>query len=520
MEKACILIVDDEADIRDQVAGLLQDEGYDTCEAATSIEALEVFSDKKPDLVILDVWLNDKEFDGLVVLRKMKARHSQIPVIMMSGHETIVNAVEALELKAFDFLVKPFQTDKLLQNVKNALAQARLEKENQELRVFFPKETKLQGRSNKIQNIAQTISKVASTNSRVLITGPGGSGKEVAARMIHDLSPRAGKPFMVLHCASLHPARFEQELFGNDATGPATTSSVGVLEQGEGGTLLLDEIADMPLETQGKMVRVLQEQTFYRLGSRQPRPMNMRILASSNRDLEKLMEDGVLRQDLYYRLNVVPLVMPALVDIPEDIPVLVQYFMEKSCRDAGIAPKRFTEDVMSAFKSHNWPGNVRQLRNAVEWIIIMHAGESNQENDKSEDGNSMVTMAHLPPDLSVMAGQDSSYKISADFLALSLKEAREIFEKDYLSAQLRRFGGNISRTSECIGMERSALHRKLRTLGLHTSERPGNTVNAIDRKQNAKNIAVSASNFDKALKSLQNKPISDQGIKPSVKKTG
>ena len=489
MNKQTILIVDDEYDIRQQLAGLLMDEGYLTMEAASSAEALEQFAIKRPDMAILDVWLDDKEFDGVALLQKLKAQDSKLPVLMMSGHSTISTAVDALRFGAFDFLEKPFQTDKMLQGIKNALEKARLEKENQELKIFFPKEKKLHGESTKIRNIRQLLEKVSPTNSRVLITGEAGTGKEVAARMIHELSPRRNRQFYILHCATLNPDNFEQELFGLETAGSTAGANIGILEQSDGGTLLLDEIADMPFETQGKMVRVLQEQVFYRVGSRQPRPIDVRVLASSNRDLEALMAEGRLRQDLYYRLNVVPMHMPSLSDIPDDVPFLAMYFMEKSCREAGVPRKRFSDSVLSTLQTHTWPGNVRQLRNAIEWIMIMHA----------KDNQEVVGMEHLPPDLATMSGSaedNGSYRISADFMMLQLKDARETFERDYLSAQLRRFKGNISRTAECIGMERSALHRKLRTLGLHTSDRGSDAPSVQEGIQEEADFAGASEGLD------------------------
>lgn len=455
--KSEILIVDDEADIRAAIDGLLVDEGYLTRSSASAENALEEIQARKPDLVILDIWLEGSKMDGMECLKKIKESAPELPVLMISGHGNIETAVSALQIGAYDFIEKPFKSDRILVLVQRALEAARLKRENRELRIRASGPASLDGHSPQISQIRALVQRVAPTNSRVLITGAPGTGKEVAARLLHTLSRRNESPYIVLNCATMHPDHFESELFGveNDMTGKPEKR--GVLELANGGTLFLDEVADMPLETQGKIVRVLQEQNFRRLNGRTPVATDMRIIASTNRNLEELIAAGSFRQDLYYRLNVVPLAMPALAERREDIPVLALHFMEQAALSAGTSPRHFSDDALAAMQACDWPGNVRQLRNTIEWLLIM-----------TEPGKP-IRADMLPPEIT-SSGQAAEQSMGTVFVNLPLREAREVFEREYLLSQITRFGGNISRTAGFVGMERSALHRKLKSLGIQNNE--------------------------------------------------
>jgi len=460
-QPADILIVDDEADIRTMIQGILEDEGYTLRQAGNSKHAYEKISERVPDLIIQDIWLQYSEHDGLKILETVKEQYPLLPVIMISGHGTIETAVSAIQRGAYDFIEKPFKTDRLILMVERALESARLKRENEKLREKAEGPSDLVGASNVISNLRNNISRVAQTSSRVLLTGEPGTGKDVAARMIHKLSQRADGPFMVLNCATMRPERLEMELFGNEAGVMGESARAGVLEQAHTGTLFLDEVADMPLETQGKIVRVLQEQKFQRLGGKDLIEADVRIIASTNRNLEEAIKAGDFRQDLYYRLNVVPIEMPSLRQHPDDIPAVVDYFVQAYSRQSGMPVLTFSEGALAALQSCNWPGNVRQLRNVVERIMIMASGNVS---------GGVIQTEHLPAEvLSVkVAERQTGAEPSADFMSVPLREAREIFEREYLSSQLRRFGGNISKTAQFVGMERAALHRKLKQLGIST----------------------------------------------------
>ena len=452
-----ILIVDDEADIRMVIAGILEDEGYTTREASNSDGALEALATRRPTLAVLDVWMEQSRLDGLQLLETIRSDHPLLPVVMISGHGTIEMAVNAIRLGAYDFIEKPFKADRMLLVVERALEAARLRSELEELRLRSGSSDDLTGESGVAGQLRQAILKVAPTGSRVLITGPAGAGKEVVARMLHAKSRRANAPFVVLNCATMHPDRLESELFGAEAgSANGGQGKVGTLEQAHGGTLLLDEVADMPLETQGKIVRVLQEQSFMRVGGSHPVEVDVRVIASTNRDLDALMAEGRFREDLYYRLNVVPIRVPALRERAEDIPALVDAFMARAADAAGLPERRLSDEALAALQGHDWPGNVRQLRNVVDWLLIMAPGGP----------DAAVRADMLPPDVSGMAPSASQGAAAAEIMALPLREAREVFERQYLEAQVMRFGGNISRTAAFVGMERSALHRKLRSLGV------------------------------------------------------
>jgi two-component system nitrogen regulation response regulator NtrX len=450
-----ILIVDDEADIRKLIRGILEDEGYKTRSAADAKQAYEEISKTIPDLIVLDIWLQGSEHDGLQILAKVKKDYPNIPILMISGHGTIETAVSSIKQGAYDFIEKPFKSDRLLLMIRRALETAELRRENESLKRKSERTWSLIGNSPAMQELRDIIERVAATNSRILITGEAGVGKEVVARNIHALSPRASAAFHVLSCATLSPERLEVELFGSSETG----LNIGILEQANGGTLLLDEVADMPLETQAKIVRVLQEQSFNRVGGQQKVEVDVRIIASTNRDLEAAIEEGKFRQDLYYRLNVVPVRVPSLRERREDIAELLNHFADEVSKQSGVAKGQFSEEAIAKLGAYNWPGNIRQLRNIVERALIM----------RGSDGQKMITEENLPAE--VTGGMISGGNDNSELMGLPLREAREMFERDYLKAQIERFAGNVSKTAEFVGMERSALHRKLKSLQLLDDEK-------------------------------------------------
>ena len=455
-----ILIVDDEADIRLLVAGLLGDEGYQTRDASDADSALEAIRQRRPSLVLLDIWLQGSRLDGLEVLSQIKRDHPDVPVVMMTGHGTIETAVAAIKQGAYEFIEKPFQSDRLLLVIERAIASARMRRELEDLRRRAGVEDEFHGNSSATNQLRQTVERIAPTGSRVLITGPAGSGKEVAARMLHRLSKRAQGPIVLVSCAAMHPERMEAELFGVDASAAGGETRVGTFEQAHGGTLVLDEVADMPLATQGKIVRALQEQTFERVGGGRVE-VDVRVVATSNRDPLAEIAAGRFREDLYYRLNVVPLRVPSLRERREDVPVLANYFMQYAAQSAGVSPRAFGEDAMVAMQAYQWPGNVRQLRNMVDWLVIMAPGDTRET----------IRADMLPPEIGAIAPAVARWDKSTEIMTLPLREAREVFEREYLLAQLARFGGNISRTATFVDMERSALHRKLKLLGVRGDEK-------------------------------------------------
>ncbi len=454
-----ILVVDDEADIRELISGILEDEGHETRLAKNSDETLAVIEERRPSLVILDIWLQGSKLDGLELLARIKDAHPDLPVIIISGHGNIETAVAAIKRGAYDYIEKPFKADRLVLITARALEASKLMRENRELRERSTHSTEMIGHSAAISQLRHAIDKVAPTNSRVLITGASGSGKEMAARVIHVKSARADGPFVVMNAAAMVPDRVELELFGTEeGTGPR---KVGALEEAHNGTLYIDEIADMPLETQGKILRVLVEQRFQRLGGGTKVHVDVRIISSTGRDLQKEMTAGKLREDLYHRLNVVPIRVPALAERRDDIPDLIRYFIRQISTASGLAPRKIGEDAIAVLQSHDWPGNIRQLRNNVERLMILVGG----------DPDSAITAEMLPDEIVSPIPLSVNGGGGEHLMSLPLRDAREIFEREYLLAQVNRFGGNISRTAEFIGMERSALHRKLRALGVNSSER-------------------------------------------------
>jgi two-component system nitrogen regulation response regulator NtrX len=457
-----ILIVDDEADIRMLIAGLLKDEGYDTREAADSTETLMELRARLPTLIILDIWLQNSELDGIEILRQLRNDMPSVPVVMISGHGTIETAVEAIKIGAYDFIEKPFKSDRLVLIVQRAIETALLRRENEELRLRAGGEIDLVGVSVAASQLRQQIDRVAPTGSRVLISGAPGVGKEVVGRLLHAHSRRSSGPFVAVNCATMHPDRLELELFGSESAVDGAPRKVGTFERAHGGTLFLDEVADMPIETQGKIVRVLQEQMFERVGGSHRVEVDVRVVAATNRDLAAEIAAGRFREDLYYRLSVVPIRVPALRERREDIPLLARHFMERGGEAARLPPREIGEDAFAALQAYPWPGNVRQLRNVIDWLLIMAPGDPREP----------VHADMLPNDITAIAPTVVKWDKGSEIMTLPLRDAREVFEREYLIAQVTRFGGNISRTANFVGMERSALHRKLKSLGVFVNDRP------------------------------------------------
>jgi two-component system nitrogen regulation response regulator NtrX len=415
--------------------------------------ALAAVRQRRPQLVILDIWLQGSRLDGIQVLDALKREQADLPVVMISGHGTIETAVASIKKGAYDFIEKPFKADRLIHVTARALEAARLRREVQELRLKAGDDSDLVGQSSAISQLRQLVEKIAPTGSRVLITGPAGSGKEVVARLIHARSRRAANAFVAINCATMDPSRIEAELFGvENAEGPR---KIGLFELAHNGTLYLDEVADMPLETQGKILRVLVDQTFTRIGGTTRVQVDARVISCTTRDLRAEIAEGRFREDLYHRLNVVPVRVPSLAERRDDIPLLVSHFMKRLSAASGLAMREIGDDAMAVLQANNWPGNIRQLRNIVERLLIL----------ATDDPSQAISADLLPADLGAGApwgGQGRGEMV----ISMPLREAREIFERDYLVAQINRFGGNISRTAAFIGMERSALHRKLKTLGV------------------------------------------------------
>ena len=454
-----ILIVEDEDDIRAMIGGILEDDGYEVRLTATSSEAINSLKSRKPSLMILDVWLKGSTMDGIELLDSIKKSHPNMPIIIISGHGTVETAVSAIRKGAYDYIVKPFKADKLLVTCKRALENARLKSENEELKGKRSHDVALIGTSSHVIQLKQKITRIALTNSRVLISGQSGSGKELIARLLHENSLRSKGPFKAVNAASIIPERVEEELFGvEDESG--NLNKIGLLERAHNGTLYLDEVADMPIETQGKLLRLLVEQRFRRLGGKVDVQVDVRVITSSSRDLIKEVSLGRFREDLYHRLNVMPLEAPPLKERREDIPALVEHFIAQLSSSTGLPSRKIGEDAMAALQAHNWPGNVRQLRNNVERLLILATGDPSQA----------ITLKTLPPEVSVVRATKGNNE-NEKLISLSLRDAREHFERDYLKAQIQRFGGNISRTANFVGMERSALHRKLKSLGLNSNDR-------------------------------------------------
>ncbi len=449
-----ILVVDDEADIRDLVSGILEDEGFNPRTAANSDGVFKAIRERLPALIVLDVWLQNSAMDGIEILQEIKKVHPELPIVIISGHGTIETAVAAIKKGAYDFIEKPFNADRLVLVITRALESARLKRENVELRERGP-DWGLIGSSAAINSLRAVIDRVADARSRVLISGPSGAGKEVIARLLHAKSSRTDQPFIVVSAATIAPDRMEEELFGVEGES-GRPKSIGLMERAHGGTLMFDEVGDMPLETQGKILRVLVDQRFKRVGGDSPVSVDVRIISSTSRELLADAAEGRFREDLYHRLNVVPIIAPSLSERRDDIPALATFFINRISRASGFPKRSLSSETMAALQAYHWPGNVRQLHNVIERTLIL----------MGRDAEAEISCDHLPAEiidagLTIPAGEGLE-----QIIALPLREARERFEREYLIAQINRFGGNISRTAAFIGMERSALHRKLKALGV------------------------------------------------------
>ena len=453
-----ILVVDDERDIRDLVAGVLSDEGYECRTAGDSETAISMVDERRPSLVLLDVWLHGSPRDGLEVLDAIKQREPGLPVLIFSGHGNIDTAVSAVSRGAMDFIEKPFEAGKLLHLVARATETERLRRENDRLREGMTSPDEFTGNSSSINNVRATLKRVANTGSRVLVSGPAGAGKEVAARLLHAWSPRADKAFVSVNSARITPERFEPELFGEEADGKLVRP--GLLELADGGTLYLDEVADMPESTQARILRVLTDQSFVRVGGNRQVGVDVRVVSSTAKDLPSEIEEKRFREDLFYRLNVVPIEIPPLSERRDDIPALAEHFFTRYAREQGLHPPTVTPEAMASLQAYDWPGNVRQFRNVIERTVILAPRE---EFDT-------ITPEMLPEEITGSSNDTGSGM--SNLMGVPLREARESFEREYLRIQIRRFSGNISKTAGFIGMERSALHRKLKLLGMN--DRNGN----------------------------------------------
>lgn len=456
---ADILIVDDEEDIRELIAEILQDEGHDTRTAACADSTFKEINGRQPDLIILDIWLQGSRKDGIEVLKTVKRDNPELPVIIISGHGNVELAVAAIQQGAYDFIQKPFKTDFLMITVCRALEAARLRRDNAVLRQKDDGLAELVGESGAMIQFRGMIDRVAPTNSRVLIYGPSGSGKEVAARYLHQNSKRADGPFVVVSAATMDPEYMEEKLFGREREGGLAVP--GLFEAAHGGTLFFDEVADMPKETQSKILRVLIDQAFTRVGGADTVRVDVRIVSATSRDLAEEITVGAFREDLYHRLNVVPVDAPTLGQRREDIRPLVDHLIDRLNREQGLPKRHINNDAVAILQAYEWPGNVRQLKNIVERVMILG------------DGTSEIGPDDLPPEVTSNGGGTAMASTGENFVAMPLREAREAFERNYLIAQINRFGGNVSRTASFVGMERSALHRKLKALGVSTANRNG-----------------------------------------------
>lgn len=460
-----ILITDDERDIRELIADILQDEGYSTRLAGNSEECLASLEDQKPALMILDIWLKDSNMDGIDILKKVKRDHPEIPVVIISGHGNIEIAVAAIKQGAYDFIEKPFNIDQLLVVIRRAMEASRLRRENQELKRGDAPVREMLGDSASFRALKSQLDKVTKSNGRIMLTGAAGSGKELAARYIHANSNRADAPFVTVPCASVESDRMEEVLFGRESSDRGIEK--GLLEQANGGVVFFDDVAEMPAGTQAKILRVLVDQSFNRVGGSTKVQVDLRVISSTSKNLLEEIEKGTFRQELYHRLNVVPIDVPSLEERREDIPRLANHFIEVLHDTQGLPKRELGEDARAMLQTMHWPGNVRQLKNVIERVLILG------------DGNDAIQARELPAS-EEQAVDDGRVVLSGALATLPLREARELFEREYLLTQINRFGGNISRTATFVGMERSALHRKLKSLGVVTSVKSGARIAHVD----------------------------------------
>ncbi|HAB38496.1 MAG TPA: sigma-54-dependent Fis family transcriptional regulator [Rhodobacteraceae bacterium] len=460
-----ILIVDDELDIRELISDILEDEGYATRLAGNSDDAMTAVNTEPPALMILDIWLKDSRMDGIDILKAVKTDYPDVPVVIISGHGNIEIAVAAIKQGAYDFIEKPFNIDQLLVVIRRAMETSRLRHENQLLRHQDDSQAEMIGGSTAFRNMVSQLDKVTKSNGRVMLTGPAGCGKEVAARYIHSNSNRSNAPFVTVNCAGVAPERMEEVLFGRET--PERGIEPGLLEQAHSGIIYFDEVADMPVGTQSKILRVLVDQQFLRVGGNDNVTVDLRVISSTNKDLEQAIEAETFRQELFHRLNVVPIQVPPLEKRSEDIPVLADHFISEFNSAQGLPKRELSEDASALLQTMIWPGNVRQLKNIVERVLILGDGSGPIE-------------AHELPGLEETKSDEGRVILSGALAALPLREARESFEREYLLTQINRFGGNISRTANFVGMERSALHRKLKSLGVVTSSKEGARIARLD----------------------------------------
>ncbi|SFP60264.1 nitrogen assimilation response regulator NtrX [Tranquillimonas alkanivorans] len=460
-----ILIVDDERDIRELISDILGDEGFATRVAANSEECMAELNTEPPALMILDIWLKDSQMDGIDIMKKVKRDNPDIPIIIISGHGNIEIAVAAIKQGAYDFIEKPFNIDQLMVVIQRAMETSRLRRENSALKRRDGNPAEMVGSSAAFKALSSQLEKVTKSNGRVMLSGPSGCGKEVAARYIHAHSNRADKPFVVVSSASVEPDRMEEVLFGRESAERGVEP--GLLEQAHGGVLFFDEVADMPPGTQSKILRVLVDQQFQRAGGNDKVRVDVRVISSTTRDLDAEIEAGRFRQELYHRLAVVPIAVPGLEDRREDIPELAQHFIEQFNKTQGLPLRPLGEEAVARLQTMVWPGNVRQLKNVIERVLILGP-------EKGE-----ITAAELPDD-SAAPEEDGRVVLSGSLATLPLREARELFEREYLLTQINRFGGNISRTATFVGMERSALHRKLKSLNVVTASKTGSRVARVE----------------------------------------
>ncbi len=458
-----ILIVDDQADIRDLLSKILVDEGYAVRTAANSHDALQAINQRRPHLIILDIWLNNSRFDGIAILDIIKQQFPYVPVVMISGHANIETAVNSLKKGAYDFIEKPFKTDRLLSIVAKGIDSAKLQREVSELKKQTDMPLEFKGTSQKTEDLLNTVQKIANANSRIMLFGPLGAGKELVARLIHQQSARKAAPFVTINCTGLDEKAFDEKLFGCETMDPSSIPHVrpGLLEMAEGGTLFLNHVADIPLGSQGKLLKFLQEKTFTRVGGREATQSDVRVLSANATDFQEKIKRKEFREDLFYRLNVVPFEIPILAERCEDIPTLCDYFMDMLCVRDGFLKPTISREAMLVLQGYMWPGNVRQLRNVMEWVLIM-----------APHGTKEITKEMLPPELTsskqLILSNDAT--TIDQYITYPLKEAREYFERDYLAFHIRRYNGNVSKTAQEIGMERTALHRKIKLLNLEPDQ--------------------------------------------------
>ncbi|WP_371224182.1 sigma-54-dependent transcriptional regulator [Roseovarius sp. 2305UL8-3] len=451
-----ILIVDDERDIRELIADILEDEGYSTRRGANADECMAAIAQERPALLILDIWLKDSHMDGIDILKTVKRDYPEVPVVIISGHGNIEIAVAAIKQGAYDFIEKPFNIDQLLVVIRRGMETAHLRRENIALKQREVEPAEILGESAAMRTLLSQLEKVTKSNGRVMLTGPAGVGKELAARYIHANSNRASAPFVVVGCATIEPERMEEVLFGRE--NGERGIEPGLLEEANGGVIYFDEVADMPSGTQSKILRVLVDQTFLRVGGSEKVRVDLRVISSTNRDLEAEIAAERFRRELFHRLNVVPIPVPSLEERREDIPMLADYFIETLHKSQGLPQRVLSEEASALLQTMSWPGNVRQLRNVIERVLILG------------DDTGPIAVGELPGE-SEAPESDGRVVLSGAIATMPLREAREAFEREYLLTQINRFGGNVSRTAEFVGMERSALHRKLKSLGVVTGSK-------------------------------------------------